>query len=167
MEPTLPLAAAPVAVTEGFSITAMTASLTPACLSATNPSVDTSNRVFDRRILAMITPSEIFAFASRITSRSVIAAAAGFGAAGLPWPAVPPDAPETCGDAVCPREICGTMAKHAANNPQQRIFLIGFPQLLITVHQDLAVPNSPHILPTSANGRKAHSCIVATVVSMM
>jgi hypothetical protein len=125
-----------------------------------------SNRVFDCRILAMMTSSEIFAVTSRITSRLVIAAATAFGADGLLWPAVPPDAPdtpETCGDVVCPREICGTMAKHAANSPQQRIFLIGFPQSLITLHQVWAGPNSKQNLPQA---RKAEQILCPHIVAI-
>jgi hypothetical protein len=56
-----------------FTMALIRSSLTPASFSATNPSVEVSNLVFDCLIFAMIMSSEIFALTSRITSRLVMA----------------------------------------------------------------------------------------------
>jgi hypothetical protein len=105
-------------------------SLTPACFSATNPSTEVSNLVFDLLIFASMMSSAIFAFTSRITSRLVMAAFAAapvllapvLGAAFCPvdcW--VVPLGGEVCGEAAaCATDLPPNVASKATDKTFQR-----------------------------------------------
>jgi hypothetical protein len=128
-------------------MTEIRASLTPASFSATNPSVEVSNLVFDCLIFAAMMSSAIFAFTSRITSRLVMAAGPVLLAPVLGAVFCPGDCwavllgGELCGEApTCARDLPPNVASNATNKafhrrrftvfPFQylhRIFLLGFP----------------------------------------